>query len=213
MVVFLFFWSCAPPKLFGALPHTSIWGYAPQTRRTGLCSPNPQFLSYEKKGTKDSLGEVSPKTPLLSYRLPKNRMPVRFLSDSTQRHIFLKTKTVTCHRCSLLQDRKVRTYPLRICSPKNFSEEDTYKTADFLLRNANESRIRGSRDGEGVFLLSAGSLETRGFALCGYGAHSPIKKDMGRYAPYPTLPAQTGFDTVRNKIRTVSITARAFPAR
>ena len=62
-----------------AVAVTAAWGYIPPI--TGLCSPNLQFLSYEKKGTKDSLGEVSPKTPLSSGKLPKNRTRVRFLSD------------------------------------------------------------------------------------------------------------------------------------
>ena len=53
-----------------------------------------------KNSAKDSLGEVSPKTPLLPDRLPKNRTAVRFLSDRTHSQVFLKTKTVTCHRCS-----------------------------------------------------------------------------------------------------------------
>ena len=117
------------------------------------------------------------------------------MSDSTQRSVFLKTKTVTCHRCTLLQDRKVIKYPLWICSPKSFSKKDTYKITDFLLRYTDGSTKRGSREGEGVFPLSAGSLETRGFALCGVklcltptffaqespcgsGAHSPIKKGV-----------------------------------
>ena len=30
-----------------------------------------------------------------------------------------------CHRCTLLQNRKVIRYPLWICSPKSFSKEDT----------------------------------------------------------------------------------------
>ena len=134
---------------------------------TGLCSPNLHLLSCEKKVGKDSLGEVSPNTPL----------------------------PLCCHRCTLLQDRKVIKYPLWICSPKSFSKKDTYKITDFLLRYTDGSTKRGSREGEGVFPLSAGSLETRGFALCGVklcltptffaqespcgsGAHSPIKKGV-----------------------------------
>ena len=107
-----------------------LWGYAPHTRRTGLCSPNRlvyigmvgesrfcEILERQntkvryllaltvayflmKNSAKDSLGEVSPKTPLLPDRLPKNRTPVRFLSDRTHSQVSLKTKTVTCHRCS-----------------------------------------------------------------------------------------------------------------
>ena len=120
---------------------------------------------------------------------------MRFLSDRTHSQVSLKTKTVTCHRCTLLQDRKVIKYPLWICSPKSFSKKDTYKITDFLLRYTDGSTKRGSREGEGVFPLSAGSLETRGFALCGVklcltptffaqespcgsGAHSPIKKGV-----------------------------------
>ena len=118
-----------PQELSYAKSHIVV-GLCPTPPITGLCSPNRlvyigmvgesrfcEILERQntkvryllaltvayflvKNSAKDSLGEVSPKTPLSPDRLPKNRTVVRFLSDSTQRSVFLKTKTVTCHRCS-----------------------------------------------------------------------------------------------------------------
>ena len=53
---------------------------------------------------------------------------------------------------------------------KSFSKEDTLLTTRFVVKYTDGSRNRGSREGEGVFPLSAGSLETRGFKCVLYGA-------------------------------------------
>ena len=58
-------------------------------------------------------------------------------------------------------------YPIAEGLSVSMSKEEILLTTRFVVKNTDGSRKRGSREGEGVFPLSAGSLETRGFVLCG----------------------------------------------
>ena len=123
-----------------------------------------------KNSAKDSLGEVSPKPHLLSGKVSKNRTRVRFLSDSTQRHIFWTLNLSLVIGAPYYKIGKQKISFLNTLPEKTFPKRILIRLPISYLGTPMGVGNGGRREGEGVFPLSAGSLETRGFKCVLWGA-------------------------------------------